>query len=129
MKSQVPRPLKLCCLISILVFPISSIPLAAEGKGPASPATTAPTSTKQMTLEAVVAEVLNHNPEVSFYNTEIAAARGEARTAAAWTNPELSTTIGSKRVTSRSLAQEGVAWSVSLRQTFEWPGRIPLRKA
>jgi cobalt-zinc-cadmium efflux system outer membrane protein len=76
-----------------------------------------------------VTEVLEHNPEVNFYNTEIAAARGEARTAAAWTNPELSTTIGSKRVTSRSLAQEGVAWSVSLRQTFEWPGRIPLRKA
>jgi hypothetical protein len=24
---------------------------------------------------------------------------------------------------------EGVAWSVSARQTFDWPGRIPLRKA
>lgn len=129
MKSHGLRPLKFCCLISLLMFPTRSIPLAAEGKGPVSPAAIAPPSIQQMTLEAVVAEVLEHNPEVNFYNTEIAAAKGEARTSASWTNPELSTTIGSKRVTGGSLAQEGVAWSVSLRQTFEWPGRIPLRKA
>src|SRR5687767_12809844 len=113
MKSHGLRPLKFCCLISLLMFPTRSIPLAAEGKGPVSPAAIAPPSIQQMTLEAVVAEVLEHNPEVNFYNTEIAAAKGEARTSAAWTNPELSTTIGSKRVTGGSLAQEGVAWSVS----------------
>ena len=82
-----------------------------------------------MTLEAVVADVLEHNPELNFYSAEIAAAKGEARTAATWANPELSTTIGDKRVTGGGLAAEGVAWSVSVRQTFEWPGRIPLRKA
>ena len=88
---------------------------------------TAPSN--QMTLDAVVADVLEHNPELSFYNAEIAAAKGEARTAATWANPELSSTIGDKRVTGSGLAAEGVAWSVSVRQTFEWPGRIPLRKA
>jgi cobalt-zinc-cadmium efflux system outer membrane protein len=82
-----------------------------------------------MTLEAVVTDVLEHNPEVNFYSAEIAAAKGDARTAATWVNPELSTTIGDKRATGDGLAGEGVAWSVSIRQTFEWPGRIPLRKA
>ena len=65
----------------------------------------------------------------NFYSAEIAAAKGEARTAATWANPELSTTIGDKRATGGGPAGEGVAWSVSVRQTFEWPGRIPLRKA
>ncbi len=85
--------------------------------------------TNQMVLDALVADVLKHNPEVSFYEAEIAAARGQARTAATWGNPELSTTVGDKRVTGDDLAAEGLAWSVSVRQTFEWPGRIPLRKA
>jgi len=82
-----------------------------------------------MTLEAVVADVLEHNPEVNFYSAEIADAKGGARTAGTWANPELSTTIGDKRATGGGPAGEGVSWSVSVRQTFEWPGRIPLRKA
>ena len=32
-------------------------------------------------------------------------------------------------MTGGGLATEGVAWAVSVQQTFEWPGRIPLRKA
>jgi cobalt-zinc-cadmium efflux system outer membrane protein len=32
-------------------------------------------------------------------------------------------------VSSAGLAGEGLAWSVSVKQTFEWPGRIALRKA
>src|SRR5204862_7508890 len=60
---------------------------------------------------------------------EIAATKGERRTAATWTNPELATTVGDKRVTDGSITGEGIAWSISVRQTFEWPGRIPLRKA
>ncbi len=83
----------------------------------------------QVTLDQAIADVLEHNPELNFYSAEIAAAKGEARTAAAWANPELSTTVGDKRVTGGGLAAEGLAWSVSVRQTIEWPGRIPLRKA
>ena len=81
------------------------------------------------TLDVLVAEVLQHNPELKFYRAEIAAAKGERRTAAAWANPEVSTTVGQKRVTSGGLSAEGVAWSVGVQQTFEWPGRISLRKA
>lgn len=72
-------------------------------------------STSPMTLDQVVADVLEHNPEVNFYSAEMAAAKGGARTAAAWANPELSSTIGDKRVTAGGLAAEGVAWSVSVR--------------
>ena len=85
--------------------------------------------TNQVTLDALVADVLEHNPELNFYSAEIAATKGEGRTAATWTNPDLSTTIGGKRATGDGPTAEGLAWSVSVRQTFEWPGRIPLRKA
>ena len=81
------------------------------------------------TLEALVADVVEHNPELNFYQAEIAVAKGERRKAAAWANPELSTTLGQKSVRGGGLSDEGVAWSASLQQTIEWPGRIPLRKA
>jgi cobalt-zinc-cadmium efflux system outer membrane protein len=82
-------------------------------------------------LEAFVAEVLAKNPEVKFYESEIAAARGERRTAAALANPELNGDVGHKRASDAvgTLAGEGVAWSVGVSQTFEWPGRLALRKA
>ncbi len=89
----------------------------------------ATTNSQPAALEALVADVLEHNPELNFYRAEIAAAKGERRAAATWANPELSTSVGQKRVTSGGLSAEGVAWAVSVQQTFDWPGRIPLRKA
>jgi outer membrane protein, heavy metal efflux system len=128
MKFNVLR--KLCCVISVAVLVASSTTFHADGaERPASDSAKATAPTNQMTLDAVVADVLEHNPEVNFYSAEIAAAKGGARTAATWANPELSATVGHKRVTGGGLAAEGVAWAVSVRQTFEWPGRIPLRKA
>ncbi len=95
---------------------------AAEQDSPPSPSTNVP----PVTLETLVAEVLEHSPELNFYRAEIAAAKGERRTAGTLVNPEVSTTLGNKNV--RGFG-DGVAWSVSAQQTFEWPGRIPLRKA
>src|SRR5438067_3368322 len=111
--------------VALLIFG-SHYLLAAPEPG-AAIATNASTTT--VTLDALVADVLAHNPELNFYTAEIAAAKGERRTAATWANPEVTATVGEKRVTAGSLASEGIAWSVSARQTFEWPGRIPLRKA
>ena len=82
-----------------------------------------------VTLDAVVADVVERNPELNFYRAEITAANGERRTAATWAHPELSTTLGQKSVRSGGLSDEGVSWSVGVQQTIEWPGRIPLRKA
>ncbi len=89
-------------------------------------ATNSSPGTNGVPLDVCVAEILQHNPELKFYTAEIAAAKGERRTAGTLANPEASATLGHKRV---SPGGEGLAWSVSLQQPFEWPGRIPLRKA
>lgn len=80
-------------------------------------------------LEMLVADVLEGNPELGFYRAEIRAAEGGHRTAGTRQNPALSVIGGRRHVTAGGLSAEGVAWSVSAQQTFEWPGRIPLRKA
>lgn len=87
--------------------------------------------TTSTSLDRVVAEIVAHNPELEFYQTEISAAQANKRGATAWTEPELSLAGGHKRVRDASglLAGEGAAWSVSVTQTFEWPGRLALRKS
>jgi outer membrane protein, heavy metal efflux system len=113
------------CLVAVVVTGISGaihLSQAAESR-PAN------TNAPSIALDALVADVLEHNPELNFYRAEIAAAKGERRTAATWANPGVSTTFGQKLVRSGGISDEGVAWSVSVQQTFEWPGRIPLRKA
>jgi cobalt-zinc-cadmium efflux system outer membrane protein len=87
------------------------------------------TNAPPMKLETLVADTLANNPELSFYKAEIATAEGQRRTAGAWQNPEIAGTAGSKRATGGGVSGEGLAWSVSVKQTFEWPGRIGLRKA
>lgn len=88
----------------------------------------APASTS---LEALVADIVGHHPELKFYEAEIQAARASARTAGTRADPELAVELGRKRVKEPfgNRAGEGAAWSVSVTQTFEWPGRLGLRKA
>jgi cobalt-zinc-cadmium efflux system outer membrane protein len=84
-----------------------------------------------VSIDSLVTEALKSNPELGFYEAEIAAAKGERRAAGAWPNPEVSANIGRKRAhhPAGSLAGEGTAWSVSVAQPLEFPGRITLRKA
>lgn len=101
--------------------------LAASATLPAAtPPVPAPPS-----LDVVVAEILRTHPELAYYEAELDVARASRRTATALADPELSASVGRKRVTSPSgtLVGEGTAWSVSLAQTFEWPGRLALRKS
>src|SRR5262245_43874239 len=88
-------------------------------------------STNALPLNALVDEALERNPELKFYQSEIAAAKAGRKAAGLLSNPELSGSIGHKTAQDRSsgLSAEGVAWSVSVAQPFEWPGRIGLRKA
>ena len=81
------------------------------------------------TLDALVAEALEKNPELRFYEAEIAAAKGGRKTAGLWPNPEIGGGVGQKTVRGSGLSAEGTAWSVTVAQPFEWPGRIGLRKA
>jgi cobalt-zinc-cadmium efflux system outer membrane protein len=85
----------------------------------------------QTTPAALLRQALATNPELKFYAAEIAAAKGTLKTAGTTRNPELNTTAGYKnaRDNSSGLSGEGAAWSVSVNQTFEYPGRIGLRKA
>lgn len=84
-----------------------------------------------VSLDALVNEAVARNPELAFYTAEIDAARAGQRTAALRADPELTVSGGQKRVKDSTgmLVGEGAAWSVSIAQTFDWPGRLALRKS
>jgi len=91
----------------------------------------AETNTGALTISALVTETLAKNPEIKFYEAEIAAARGEGQGSGQWANPELSVGAGYWNVRSpgAGLVGEGPTWAVSFAQPIEWPGRLSLRKA
>ena len=82
-------------------------------------------------LDALVAEALARNPELNVYSSEIAAAKGERRTAGEWQNPEASTEGGAKitRDYHGNTLGDGIVWTLGASQAFEYPGRVTLRKA
>lgn len=84
---------------------------------------------KPVSIESLVSQALTENPELRLYTAEIAAAKGEKRTVSTWTNPEVSGELGGKRTVGDGLDTAGLVWAVSVQQTFEWPGRVSLRKA
>ncbi len=87
--------------------------------------------TNPATLDRLVGEVLEKNPELKFYEAEIAATKGSRKTAGLWSNPEVSGSIGQKRVWNEDdeLTGKGTAGDLLVMQTFEWPGRVGLRTA
>jgi outer membrane protein, heavy metal efflux system len=111
----------------LVVAALTTNILIAHAQSPA--VAPAATSTPSMTIEGLLAEVLDKNPERQFYEAEIAAAKAGRKTAGLMPNPELSAGAGHKRVSGGGLSAEGVAWSASVMQPFEWPGRLGLRKA
>ncbi len=114
-------------ILGIAAFTANNLKvLAAE---PESVALNSSVATNGLTLDALVAESLEKNPELNFYKSEMAAAKGDRRTAGTFPNPELSADVGRKRASGGGLSAEGTAWSVSVQQPFEYPGRIGLRKA
>jgi cobalt-zinc-cadmium efflux system outer membrane protein len=85
---------------------------------------------ESISAEALVSEALARNPELNVYRAEIAAAKGGLKTAATIRNPELSTHAGYKNARDNSGASsgEGGTFALSASQSFEYPGRIALRK-
>jgi len=102
---------------------------SVKGAEVASVATNSPATTNEVTLDDLVKEALEKNPELRFYEAEIQAAKAGRKTAGLLANPELSGGVGQKTVRGGGLSAEGVAWSLSVVQPFEWPGRLGLRKA
>jgi len=82
-------------------------------------------------IGALVEQIAANHPELKYFEAQVAEAKVGTRTAALWNDPEVSVDVGSKRAkdAAGTLQGEGTAWSVSVTQTFEWPGRISLRKA
>ncbi|KAB2641739.1 MAG: TolC family protein [Verrucomicrobia bacterium] len=80
-------------------------------------------------IDSLVATAVDKNPERLHYIAQIEAAYATFKSSGKLANPELGTQIGRKTSQDGSFRAEGAAWSVSLSQTFEWPGRIGLRKA
>ncbi len=95
------------------------------------PALPPSTNAVEMGLDLLVAQSLIENPEIRFYETEIAAAKGGRRQAGIYANPELSTQVGRQSISGPGpgSSAEGASWAVSVVQTFEYPGRIALRRA
>lgn len=103
--------------------------LAAAGAMRAQPAST--DSAPAVSIPSLVSEITANNPERRFYQEEIVAAKSGLRIAGRLTDPSVSLDLGQKRLKDSSGARigDGTVWSVSVSQTFEWPGRLSLRKA
>jgi len=86
---------------------------------------------ERLSPAALVREALERNSELNFYAAGITAAKGGLKTAGTIRNPEFNAQAGYKNARDESggTSGDGAAWSVSLNQTFEYPGRIALRKA
>lgn len=108
---------------------IPALALALAAAPPLASATELPAA--EMSLDALVRQIVAHHPELAFYEAEIEAARIGHRTAGRLADPELSLDAGRKRLRDSLgvLGGEGTIWSVSITQTFEWPGRLGLRKS
>jgi cobalt-zinc-cadmium efflux system outer membrane protein len=77
------------------------------------------------TIGSLVAETLAKNPEIAYYEAAIAVASGQRLDAGKLPNPELTTQLGRWS----PAAGDGLSWQAGVSQTFEWPGRLALRKA
>lgn len=82
-----------------------------------------------LTVEGAVARSLANNQELRYYEQEIKAAKGSVKSARTLPRPELEWSAGHKSIRSAGLRDDGVVWSAAIKQPFEWPGRIALRKA
>lgn len=119
-------PALLTQTFSFLMRPIvfSSLLLAAL-----PPLFGADTKPAPVPISELVARTLAANPEIRFYEAEIATAKATRSTAGRQSNPELSLEVGQNRLSSAEGNSNGLAFSVGLAQPIEWPGRLGLRKA
>lgn len=82
-----------------------------------------------VTISELVSRTLEANPEIRFYEAEIATSKAARTTAGKQSNPELSLEVGQNRLSSSDGNSNGLAFSAALAQPVEWPGRLGLRKA
>ncbi len=111
--------------LSVVLLSVSGENFAVEDAIPKAPVSVA------ISINVLVQEAMMNNPELAFYRAEITAAKGDLKTSETKSNPDADFEIGRKQTSPKlsNLSDEGMAWSVSIAQTFEWPSRLTLRKA
>lgn len=85
--------------------------------------------TQSRTMDALIGEVLAHNPELKGVEADVAAAKGARQTAGQWKNPDFSIMYANRQVMSVGAYGKGFSDSIGITQTFEFPGKATLRKA
>ena len=85
-----------------------------------------PSNSTPQSIASIVSGAVEHNPEIAFYEAQLAVAKGQRIDAGKQSNPTLSTELSRWSV---SDAGDGPAWQAAVSQTFEWAGRLGLRKA
>lgn len=90
-----------------------------------------PASAAPVSVNSLVQKALATHPELRYYEAQIDYARGGRTRAGEIQNPDLMTGVGNWRVRDLQTnnVTDGPTWAVQLTQTFEWPGRLSLRKA
>ena len=76
-----------CLLVGAVLAGLGGVPHLSNAAESAS----ASTNARPAALEALVADVLEHNPELNFYRAEIDAAKGERRAATTWASSAATT--------------------------------------
>jgi len=91
------------CGLVVAAVMVANGARAASEAGPASPQPSPPaereklgTATNATSVDALVQEALEKNPELRFYQAELAAAKAGRKSAALWGNPEVSGMVGQK---------------------------------
>ncbi|MBL9146054.1 MAG: TolC family protein [Verrucomicrobiaceae bacterium] len=84
------------------------------------------TATTPQSIATIVASAVAHNPEIAFYEAQLAIAKGQRIDAGKQSNPTLTTELSRWSVKDTG---DGPAWQAAISQTFEWAGRLGLRKA
>ena len=82
-------------------------------------------------LERLVGDAVTSHPEVRLYRATLDEAKARRETAGKAAAPEISGSVGSQQVRdgSNRFVGEGTLWSVGVSRTFEWPGRLGLRRS
>lgn len=126
----IPSPQLLAPLV-LMIATALNLPGPARGAETVNEPEPTEATVVTLSLDELIAGVVMGNPELAFYRAELSAAQGGRRSAGEWSNPEVSADVGHKRAWERSGPKlgDGVAWSVAVAQTFEFPGRLELRKA
>lgn len=90
----------------------------------------APEASPSIRIADLVARTVGENPELAYYAAEVGAAKDKREVAGRMPDPELGVQIGQRSLRSPGGGGgDGLAWSVSISQRFDFTGRNSLRKA